>query len=472
MPDTLFDTLLTKHRTALVRYVRYRIPSDADTEDLIQEISLAAWNAYRAAPARFSDTEQFLPFVIGIAKNKISDYFRRRAKAGDPLPLDSISELPAHTGNAAGRTGALVREILSGLSAEDRQILYLSFWLEYPQAKIAALLGIPPGTVKSRLFHAKRRFRDAWPYPPAPALPCGAALPPEAALSCESTQNSDFKGDNNMKPIQMPSVLPAYTITPDTRPPFPVIFEELSNWFIRPVPGETVVWASYDCDVSDGTDGSRVSVGRLTETTVSHCTQNIVLHGIRGAEIETQFFDADGNKTGDHLYYAQLSDTHCRWLGECYTDSDGAKHFLTFLDGDDFMREWGIGEDNCGMETHPHPRGLILRTGSAVTVCNASDPSALIECQDIVGRYSVTLGKTTFDTVLLMGICANGALTEQYIGTDGRTVLWRRFNRFDWAKERYGKPWTELLPENERLDVNGVTYVHWYDCISSAVLRG
>ena len=53
---------------------------------------------------------------------------------------------------------------------------------------------------------------------------------------------------------------------------------------------------------------------------------------------------------------------------------------------------------------------------------------------------------------------------------DGKTILWRRFNRDDWAIEQYKRPWREMLPENERLTVNGRTYIHWYDCITDYIL--
>jgi len=63
-----------------------------------------------------------------------------------------------------------------------------------------------------------------------------------------------------------------------------------------------------------------------------------------------------------------------------------------------------------------------------------------------------------------------GAVTEQYLDKNGRTILWRRFNRDDWAIDRFGKRWSEQLPENERLTINGDTYVHWYDCITDYIL--
>ena len=60
-------------------------------------------------------------------------------------------------------------------------------------------------------------------------------------------------------------------------------------------------------------------------------------------------------------------------------------------------------------------------------------------------------------------------LCEHYIDKNGRTILWRRFNKNDWANKRYKKLWTEMLPENERLIVNGEIYVHWYDCITDYI---
>ena len=91
---------------------------------------------------------------------------------------------------------------------------------------------------------------------------------------------------------------------------------------------------------------------------------------------------------------------------------------------------------------------------------------------DIVGRYTVTIGDRSYDTVCVIDIETydSGLLSEQYLDRNGRTILWRRFNRNDWAMERYGGEWTTLLPENERLIVNGKTYVHWYDCITDYIL--
>ena len=60
---------------------------------------------------------------------------------------------------------------------------------------------------------------------------------------------------------------------------------------------------------------------------------------------------------------------------------------------------------------------------------------------------------------------AEGVASLQFLNRDGRTLLWQRYNRDDWALDRYGRRWSELLPENERITVNGIAFVHWYDCL-------
>ena len=138
----------------------------------------------------------------------------------------------------------------------------------------------------------------------------------------------------------------------------------------------------------------------------------------------------------------------------------------TFIDDDEFTENWGYGEDNCGNEIFIEHRNLITRNGNVIK------GNVKPEVVDLVGRYNVTINNKTYDTVCVMDLnCFNDpVVSEHYIDKNGRTVLWRRFNRNDWAFEHYGKTWTEMLPENQQLNVNGETYVHWYDCISTYIL--
>ena len=258
----------------------------------------------------------------------------------------------------------------------------------------------------------------------------------------------------------MPEYLPDYQIKKAEGEPFAVCWEEIMGWLIVPKPGEAISWAMYDFPKR-----------RRTEQCDMKVVGKAMVHGIEGVEIEAVEYDPmncnriDGADVAKRRFVAQLTDTHCRYLAECH-EEDGVKMLYTFLDGDDFLQSWGFGEDNCGNETHIAPKGLIRKDGNVIVT--AKRPFML----DVVGRYAVQINGKTYDTVCVIdaGAYEEGVVTEQYLDRNGRTVLWRRFNRNDWMQESYKRPWIELLPENERMTVDGETFVHWYDCISDHIL--
>ena len=428
---TGFDSLIAKTMQPLERFVKFRIGNLSDAEDILQEILLAA---YRGAET-LSNEAMFKPWILGIARNKCNDYFRAKAKCME-IPLESLDETALTVGIHGVTTKIVVHETLDQLGNTDKQILYLSYFKDLPQTEIANRLGIPIGTVKSRLFHAKQQFSKLYP--------------------------EESKGEFIMKNTQknMPEYMPEYQIIQTDGEPFAVCWEELMGWFIVPKLGEMLSWAMYDFPKRRRTEQCDMSVvGRAQ------------VHGIDGVEIESVEYDPmdcnriDGADVAKRRFVAQLTDTHCRYLAESHVEG-GVKKLFTFLDGDDFLPNWGFGEDNCGNETHILPKGIIHKEGSVVTT--AKKPFML----DVVGRYEVRINGKVFDTICVIdaGAYMEGVVSEQYLDRNGKTVLWRRFNRNDWILESYKRPWTELLPENERITVDGETYVHWYDCITDYIL--
>ncbi len=426
-----FETMLSSVMNPLERFVKFRVGNPSDAEDIVQEVLIAA---YRNADM-VSNEEMFKPWILGIAKHKCNDYFRASAKRME-LPLESIEETVAAIGLHGVTTRIAVRETLDRLGDTERQILYLSFFKELSQAEIARRLGIPVGTVKSRLFHAKQQFREQYPY--------------------ETKGETDMKRNQNI----LPEYLPDYQITKTDGEPFAVCWEETMGWFIVPKVGERCSWAMYDFPKRKRTEQCELTVVGRAE-----------VHGVEGVEIEAVEYDPvsfnrfDGSNETKSSFIAQLTDTHCRFLAESHVE-DGVKRVFTFLDGDEFTKNWGFGKDNCGKETHLSPKGTIRKEGNVITTAK----SAFM--LDVVGRYEVAINGKRYDTVCVIdaGEYESGVLTEQYLDQNGRTVLWRRFNRDDWMQERYKRPWAELLPENERITVDEQTYVHWYDCITDYIL--
>ena len=413
-----FDSLLLLHRTAIEHYIRYRIPNRADAEDIFQEVCTAGFLKF----SQLRDQTQFKAWMLTIARNRCADHFRR-----SPEPPVSIEEVPEHRlPGIRGRTDfPLVEETLQRLTDRDRQILDLYYWQELPQADIAGKLGIPIGTVKSRLHTAKEHFKTHYPE----------------------------KGTNMTR---LPKILPEYTIVPSPEPPFPVRWEECMGWLIVPKLGQRLHWGMYDHPART-----------RTEWTECRVTGRAEVHGVRGVEIAAVQHEAHnacgtGSLDGvERRFVVQLTDSHCRFLAESHTEA-GVRRCFTFLDGEAFLDNWGFGPDNCGTETDQHPRGTIVREAGGFRTDGRR------ESMDIVGRYSVTIGGRQYDTVCLMDVESydNAVATMQYLDKNGRTILWQRFNRHDWQ----GQNWLERLPDNQRVTINGKAYVHWYDCITDYIL--
>ncbi len=429
MDQSEFEYELIRTKVTLERFIRYKISNYYDTEDVLQEVFLTASLHYQD----LHDLKNFKAWLIRIAANKCNDYYRFKAREMD-IPTDGTGETILCLSSHGLTVKETVRETLDMLPDKDKQILYLSYIKNMPQAEIAERLGIPVGTVKSRLFNAKTKFKEKYPYQP------------------KSTKG--FKGENIMKTL--PESLPEYKIEKLDTSAFPIKWEEIMGMFIIPRIGEKLQWGMYDMP-------SRALTGKYD----MEATNKAVIHGIEGVEIKASYQDAGGSKP-DHYYIAQLTDTHCRYLAEIYFDQFGIRRYLTFLDGDDFINEWSFGEDNCGKETDIKLKGIIQRNGNNI-ICKQM-PEAI----DVTGHYKITINGKDYDTVCVMNIEIhnNDAIAcEQFIDLHGRTVLWRRFNRDDWAMNRYKKLWSEQYPDNERMNINGETYVHWYDCITSYIIE-
>lgn len=420
-----FENLLEAERVSVERFVRFRISSKADADDVLQEVFLTAYQKF----PQLKNQDAFKAWIISIARNKCNDYFRKKATQYE-IPIDELSDKELSNGRYGVSVVSIVREILSLLGDKDKQILYLYFWKEMPQSEIAKRLNIPIGTVKSRLHTAKQNFKNKYPY-----------------------RTDVSKGESEMK--KLPEIMPQYSIHKSVEPPFEVRHEELPGMMIIPQKGEKRSFAMYDFPEKKQSGVYHLNV-----------TGEVVIHDICGVEIASQYVDPNGQKE-ENTIFAQLTDSHCRYLGGMRVEN-GVRHITTFLDGDAFTQAYAIGKDNCGFEVNRRQRNIIKESDNGLVTDASGDIT------DIVGRYTVSLGGKIYDTVRLIDMQEYGdgsyMLCEYYLDQNGKTILWRRFNRDDWAIDRYKQKWSEQLPENDRLTVNGATYVHWYDCITDYIL--
>lgn len=156
-----FEILFVHFAPRVKSYLLRLGANGALAEDLAQEAMLAVWRkAEMFDPAKASAST----WIFTIARNLRIDAIRReRRPEFDPNDPSLVpdEEVPADTQMVRDREDAWVRGALTKLSTEQAQVVQMSFFAEKPHSQIARELGLPLGTVKSRLRLAMARIKSA-----------------------------------------------------------------------------------------------------------------------------------------------------------------------------------------------------------------------------------------------------------------------------------------------------------------------
>lgn len=125
----------------------------ADAEDVVQEVFLQAWRQ----AARFDATRGSVEaWLCTIARSRALDRLRRRVSRRE----DPGAAAPAPSAIPRNEEALAVRKAIGGLSEDQRQALELAYYEGLTQSEIAARLGEPLGTVKTRIRTAMIRLRE------------------------------------------------------------------------------------------------------------------------------------------------------------------------------------------------------------------------------------------------------------------------------------------------------------------------
>jgi RNA polymerase sigma-70 factor (ECF subfamily) len=149
--------LLGMWERPLLYYLRRLLDTEEDAWDALQTTWLLA---VRALP-RLRDDRAFPAWLYAISR-RVAFRARERARPHEPLPEDDAADaIPAESGepSLAGFGPNDIHRALAGLSLAHRDVLSLHFLQGFSIAEIGAITGAAEGTVKSRLFHARRALR-------------------------------------------------------------------------------------------------------------------------------------------------------------------------------------------------------------------------------------------------------------------------------------------------------------------------
>jgi len=161
-PDR-FATIYDRYAAMLYRYAHQRVgPEIAD--DVVAETFLAAFRGRQSYDLGRQDAR---PWLFGILTRELATYRRReqaRYRALTRSTQETVQDGPADQVTArvvAGTARGPLAAALARLAPGDRDVLLLVAWGQLSYDEVAAALGIPPGTVGSRLNRARRKVRKA-----------------------------------------------------------------------------------------------------------------------------------------------------------------------------------------------------------------------------------------------------------------------------------------------------------------------
>ena len=157
--ESAADELVERHFDALYRFFESTAPTHA--EDLVQETLIACVEAR----ASFRRESAFSTFVMGIARNKVLMFWRTQSRRPDAVP---VAELSLEALGASPSQWVLEHQeqrlLLAGLRRlplDEQILLQLHFWDGLTGPQLAEILGVPEGTVRSRLRRTRQNLEAA-----------------------------------------------------------------------------------------------------------------------------------------------------------------------------------------------------------------------------------------------------------------------------------------------------------------------
>ncbi|MEV0917383.1 RNA polymerase sigma factor [Streptomyces sp. NPDC049967] len=159
-----FAALFDRYAGAVHRYAARRLGPEA-AEDLMAETFTTAFQRRHTYDLTRADAR---PWLFGIATNLVSRHRRAEARrfkalARVPEPVEHEDPVADRAVARAGATGVRrdLAAALAGLSARHRDVVLLVAWADLDYEEAARALGVPVGTVRSRLHRARSKLREA-----------------------------------------------------------------------------------------------------------------------------------------------------------------------------------------------------------------------------------------------------------------------------------------------------------------------
>lgn len=152
-----FTELYAAYRKRLFGYVLRSVGDIQRAEDLVHDVLLEIWKGAH----RFRHRSKVSTWIFGIAHYKVLNSLRKKEMPRDPV--EELSQAPSDDPNPEETSAGVelqdrLRRAITQLSLEHRQVIELAFFQGLSYQEIARIAGCPANTVKTRMFHAKKKL--------------------------------------------------------------------------------------------------------------------------------------------------------------------------------------------------------------------------------------------------------------------------------------------------------------------------
>ena len=153
------QVLFARHHVRVYRFVLRLVRNEATAEDLISEVFLDVWRQ----AGKFEGRSAASTWILGIARFKALTALRKRPEEElddeTAAAIEDQSDDP-ETALAKKDKGSVLRQCLTKLSAEHREIIDLVYYHQKSVEEVAGIVGIPEATVKTRMFYARKKLSE------------------------------------------------------------------------------------------------------------------------------------------------------------------------------------------------------------------------------------------------------------------------------------------------------------------------
>src|SRR5262245_6502322 len=151
------EILYARHHVRVYRFVLRLVNEAATAEDVTSDVFLDVWKH----AGRFEGRSQVSTWMLSIARHKAISALRRRVD--EPLDNEIAGEIPDSADGPEAilqkqNESAVLRQGLMQLSPAHRETIDLVYYHEKSVAEVAEIIGAPQNTVKTRMFHARKRL--------------------------------------------------------------------------------------------------------------------------------------------------------------------------------------------------------------------------------------------------------------------------------------------------------------------------